>query len=76
MRTITLRTQINADGRLQLDVPADLPPGPVEVVLIIQPDEGHSSHSVRELRGLGAEIWKGGDAQAYVGRLRNEWERS
>ena len=29
--------------------------------------------SLLELEGLGAEIWKGIDAQAYVDDLRNEW---
>ena len=30
--------------------------------------------SLLELEGLGAEIWKGIDAQEYVNELRNEWE--
>jgi hypothetical protein len=29
--------------------------------------------SILELRGLGAEIWKGVDAQDYVDELRDEW---
>lgn len=29
--------------------------------------------SLLELEGLGAEIWKGVDAQEYVDDLRNEW---
>lgn len=31
-------------------------------------------HSIWELRGLGAEIWQGIDAQAYVDDLRREWD--
>jgi len=31
--------------------------------------------SILELRGLGAEIWRGVDAQQYVDELRDEWER-
>lgn len=30
--------------------------------------------SILELEGLGAELWQGIDAQAYVDVLRNEWE--
>ena len=30
--------------------------------------------SLLELEGLGAEIWRGVDAQAYVGSLREEWD--
>ncbi len=29
--------------------------------------------SIMELHGLGAEIWKGIDAQEYVNQLRAEW---
>jgi hypothetical protein len=32
--------------------------------------------SIAELHGLGKEIWEGIDAQSYVDRLRDEWERS
>jgi len=30
-------------------------------------------HSIMELRGLGAEIWEGIDAQEYVNRERASW---
>jgi hypothetical protein len=30
--------------------------------------------SIMELRGLGAEIWQGIDAQEYVNELRKEWD--
>jgi hypothetical protein len=30
--------------------------------------------SLLELEGLGAEIWQGIDAQAYVDDLRKEWD--
>ena len=31
-------------------------------------------HSLLELEGLGAELWGAVDAQAYVERLRQEWD--
>ena len=34
------------------------------------------SRSLLELEGLGAEIWKGVDAQKYVDELGNEWDTS
>ena len=34
------------------------------------------THNILELHGLGKEIWEGIDAQEYVNRLRNEWERT
>ena len=33
-----------------------------------------SSRSIRELRGLGKEVWKNLDAQEYVNQERNSWE--
>ena len=33
------------------------------------------SRSLLELEGLGAEIWQGVDGQAYVDKLRREWDQ-
>lgn len=33
------------------------------------------SHHLRELRGLGKEIWQGVDAQVYVDQQRDEWDQ-
>jgi hypothetical protein len=30
--------------------------------------------SILELEGLGAELWEGVDAQAYIHELRKEWD--
>jgi hypothetical protein len=38
-------------------------------------DEEQTGRSIMELHGLGAEIWRDIDAQQYVNRLRDEWER-
>ena len=37
-----------------------------------QPDK---IHSLRELRGLGKEIWEGVDAQDYISQQRDEWDK-
>ncbi len=34
----------------------------------------HAAPSILELHGLGREIWQDVDAQAYVDRLRDEWD--
>ena len=31
-------------------------------------------HSLMELEGLGADVWKGIDAQEYVGTERESWD--
>lgn len=33
-----------------------------------------AKHSIMELQGLGAEIWKGMDAQEYVRKERESWD--
>jgi hypothetical protein len=40
------------------------------------PAEKPRKRSLRELRGLGKEIWAGIDAQEYVNRERDEWDAS
>ncbi|MDQ2787178.1 MAG: hypothetical protein M3Y58_19480 [Chloroflexota bacterium] len=37
-------------------------------------DDNGEEHSILELEGLGAEIWKDVDAQEYVNALRDEWD--
>ncbi len=32
-------------------------------------------HDIRELRGLGKEVWKNIDAQEYINAERDSWER-
>jgi hypothetical protein len=34
----------------------------------------HKPHRLSDLRGLGAEIWQGTDAQEYVDQQRDEWD--
>ncbi|MCL6650518.1 MAG: hypothetical protein K6U89_19650 [Chloroflexi bacterium] len=75
MRTLTITATINDDGHLRLDVPTDLPPGPVEIVLAIDANARGARRDVRELRGLGREIWQRIDAQTYVNGIRDEWDR-
>ncbi len=36
--------------------------------------EAAEHHSLLELEGLGAELWKSVDAQEYVDNLRREWD--
>lgn len=36
MTTMTVRSTIGPDGTLRLEVPSGLPPGPVEVVVVVQ----------------------------------------
>ena len=42
---------------------------------IVAVDDGQKPKpSLRDLRGLGKEIWQGIDAQEYINELRAEWK--
>jgi hypothetical protein len=77
METIRLVTTIGPDGRVRIDAPSGLTPGPAEAVVVVHPvtEPVLSALHWRDLRGLGKEIWRGVDAQTYVNELRDEWER-
>ena len=76
METLRTKTVIGPDGKVKIEVPSNLPPGPADVVLVVSPAaEAPATAHWRDLRGLGSEIWEGEDAQEYVNRLRDEWER-
>ena len=39
MQTLTTQTTIDSDGTINIRVPSSLPPGPAEVVIVIQPGQ-------------------------------------
>lgn len=48
MQTITFETDVNQDGTLNICIPSGLPPGKVEVVLVIQPKESSDQRDVHQ----------------------------
>jgi hypothetical protein len=47
----------------------------IEIMIREPLSEAHpAKHNLLELAGLGAEIWEGIDAQAYINQLRSEWD--
>jgi hypothetical protein len=76
METLQLETTIGPDGVLRIEAPTHQQPGPASIVVVISPaKDAPKTFRWRDLAGLGKEIWEGEDAQAYVNRLRDEWER-
>ena len=73
MKTMTVQAEVSADQILKLEVPCDLKPGRVVVVLTI-PTEQSSEDQRRidwsSLWGLGREVWEGVDAPSYLDELR------
>ncbi len=75
MTTLTTKTEIANDGMLRVELPCDLAPGIVEVVIVVEPHHAVSSTVSRnwdELYGLGREVWQGVDAKAFIEQLRQD----
>lgn len=76
METIQLTTEIGPDGTLRIVAPTHCGPGPAEVLVVVQPlSIPDVAVDWGDAYGLGKEIWGGIDAQEYVNRMRDEWER-
>lgn len=74
MRTITARAEVTEDRMLRLDLACDVPPGPVDVVVMVSPRAFESSERPPwgALLGLGREVWRGTDAEGYIRELRED----
>ena len=73
MKTMTVQAEVSADQILKLEVPCDLRPGRVEVVLTIPTEEaaeGERRIDWASLSGLGREVWEGVDTASYLNDLR------
>jgi hypothetical protein len=73
MKTMTVQAEVSADQILKLEVPCDLRPGRVEVVLTIPTEEAAADKrriDWASLSGLGREVWEGVDAATYLNDLR------
>ncbi len=47
----------------------------VDTLTETQVEAGRKKRSILEFEGVGAEMWKGIDAQEYVSQLREEWDK-
>ena len=79
MDAIRLKVRVEKDGEIVLH---DLPihrNDRLDVILlkeegVIQPKTTEAGDPVLRLQGLGKDIWKGIDPDAYVKNLREGWE--
>lgn len=76
METIRLTTEIHEDGSVHIDAHTGLPPGQAEVVVVVNPrPPAEEVPDWADAYGVDRELWAGVDAQKYVNRLRDEWDR-
>lgn len=77
MEQINTQGEISREGMLRIEIPCHLPPGPVEVTVVVRPTPAEKPQpDWRQLYGLGKEIWRGIDALDYVRDLRADRERT
>ena len=77
MRTLTVQGEVTAEGVLKVEVPWDLPPGAVEVVLTVRSlsdGSGKPGPKWDQLYGSGREVWQGIDPVEYLRDLRQDRE--
>lgn len=78
MVTMSLQTQIHADGTLRLELVSGLPPGPVDVVVVVQSNAASSAvedqNAVLALEGIWAGKIPDLDLDAELGEIRGRWK--
>ena len=80
MNTIITYAQINKAGLLRLEVPCDLPPGQVEVALVVQPIHTEPTVEIsppyRSLHGIWAGKLPDIDVDAELQEMNQIWRKS
>lgn len=78
LKTMTLHLDATAERTLQITLPPDLPPGPLEVVLVIGPATlaATASDQPTNLAGRWASYFPADfDLDGALKEIRSEWEK-
>ena len=74
MQVLKLDGQIDADGHLRLDIATHLPPGEVQLAVVIGPETASKTDADRyNFSDLAGTLTWQGDAVAVQRHLRDEW---
>ncbi|MCO6451264.1 MAG: hypothetical protein J5I90_10805 [Caldilineales bacterium] len=74
MKTMIVETDVQANGRVHLDIETDLPPGKVELVVVMQPIEA-TSPPYPSLEGSWQSLFpEDFDLDAVLREVRHSWE--
>lgn len=73
MKTLTADVEVGTDGVLRLEIPTDLPAGPADVVLVVQPKIPKSATgSARSGVFVGRSV-EGIDVDAALEQMNSHW---
>ena len=80
MQTLTTQTTIEADGTVNIRVPSNLPPGPAEVVVVVQPLLSTTSNDQKSPYPSDRGVWQGKlpdtDLDADLREMNRLWHAS
>jgi len=76
---VTMRGTVEPGGKLRLDGPVPVKPGPVDVT--VRPAGSSRSlaaeaRKIVDMAGVGAELWEKLDVELYIQEMRDEWDRN
>ncbi len=73
MEVLKVSATIDGKGHLLLDIPTHLPPGQVDLVLVVTPTAAPVTPSPYDFSDLAGKLTWQGDAVATQRSLRDEW---
>lgn len=73
MQTVRLRSRIEDNGRLNVNIPTTLPNGDVDVVIVLVPLQELKSKRKYHFSDLAGKLQWEGDAVNEQRKLRHEW---
>ena len=73
MQVLTIKTRVGSDGHLHLDIPTKMPPGEVELVLVVNNTTTPAEIQRYDFSDLCGRLQWTGDAVAEQRKLRDEW---
>ncbi len=77
VKVIQIKASIGEDQTLHLDLPCDLPPGPVTVTVLVEPGPSPGAAPYDTLGGLlRGKFPPNVDVEAEVREMAQEWEKS
>lgn len=71
---MSVQAMIQEAATLSIEERKELVKALVDMLTEPQQPKSKRKRSLREFRGLGAHLYDGTDAQAYVNQIRSEWD--